>query len=290
MLNSEKTFRSFIPVVDFHLKNQYHQWLFGSRSQKGLVSGNMGISYVTKQPVIQFLKERLPWTIFFTVIPMILAFVLGVFLAIKMVMNQNGVFDKGLQAILSLLYSIPSFWFATLLLILFANPGILTIFPASGIKEFSGYPMKMSLLQKIYESLPYLILPTISYSYTYLVVFTRIIRSSLIQESKQEYIKTAKAKGLSRSKILYKHALKNSLLPSITILARIFPGILGGSVILETIFSIPGLGLGIYESIINQDFPVMTGIFFLAGFMVLTGYLVSDIIYAFMDPKIKYLS
>jgi peptide/nickel transport system permease protein len=182
----------------------------------------------------------------------------------------------------------PAFWVATLLLLVFANPTVLHWFPSSGVKPATGYPADASLLEKVKLSLPYLILPTIAYTYGSLAFLSRLTRSSMLEILHQDYVRTARAKGLPERVVIYKHAFRNALLPIITVFANILPATLGGSVILESIFSIPGMGLETFHAIQNQDYPVIVGVFTLTGILTLIGYLLADVLYAAADPRIAF--
>ncbi|MBL0343317.1 MAG: ABC transporter permease [Bacteroidetes bacterium] len=203
-------------------------------------------------------------------------------------MQKNSAFDRGSSLILFILYSLPSFWVATLLLMTFANPDALFLFPASGIKPVMGYPDDASLFQKLYLSLPYLILPLICYTYSSFAFLSRAMRVAVLENMSEEYIRTAMAKGLPFKTVVFRHAFRNSLLPLITMFANIFPFALGGSVILETIFTIPGMGYETVQSIQNQNYPMIVAIFTITGLLTMTGYLISDILYALADPRITF--
>ena len=141
---------------------------------------------------------------------------------------------------------------------------------------------------KLKHRMPYLILPIITYTYGSFAFLSRIMRIGMIDVVSQDYIRTARAKGLGEGKVILKHALRNSLLPIITVFAAIFPMAIGGSIILEMIFSIPGMGLEIINAIYNYDYPMIITVFTLSGFLTMVGYLVSDILYAVVDPRISY--
>jgi len=136
--------------------------------------------------------------------------------------------------------------------------------------------------------MPYLILPIITYTYGSFAFLSRIMRIGMIEVVSQDYIRTARAKGLSEKKVILKHALRNSLLPILTVFASIFPVAIGGSVIIEVIFSIPGMGVEVYNSILNYDYPMIITVFTITGFLTMLGYLIVDILYAVVDPRISY--
>jgi len=182
----------------------------------------------------------------------------------------------------------PSFWLATLLLMTFANPDVFYLFPASGVKPATGYPDAAGFLEKARISLPYIILPAICYTYSSFAFLSRTMRVSMIEIMGQDYVRTARAKGLPEGKVIWKHAFRNSLLPIITVFANIFPAAIGGSVIIESIFTIPGMGSEAIFAIQNNNYPMIIAVLTITGFLTLVGYLIADILYAFVDPRISY--
>jgi peptide/nickel transport system permease protein len=182
----------------------------------------------------------------------------------------------------------PSFFVGTILLLLFANPDYYSWFPVSGIQDPTSFNAQWSFLEKAGHRLPYLILPIFTYTYGSFAFLSRIMRVGMIDIVSQDYIRTARAKGLGEKKVILKHALRNSLLPIITVFAAIFPMAIGGSIIIETIFSIPGMGLEVFNAILNYDYPMIITVFTLSGFLTMVGILVADILYAVVDPRISY--
>jgi peptide/nickel transport system permease protein len=289
-LNSSK-WKNYFPVISFHPVNQYHRWLFGDGvATYGILNGDFGISYLTKQPVWVMIKEKIGWSLFFTLFSVLLAYAISIPVAVRAAAKRNSHFDRFSSLIFFMLYSLPLFWVATLLLMSFSNTEAFNIFPASGIKPVSGYPADATLLEKIKLSIPYLVLPTICYTYSSFAFLSRTLRVSMLEILNQDFIRTARAKGLSEKTVLWKHALKNSLLPVITMFANVFPLMLGGSVILENIFTIPGMGSTIYNSIEAQDYPMMVAVFTLTGILTMAGFLFSDLVYAMVDPRISFSS
>ena len=290
MITTHSTrWKNYLPVFSFHSMNQYHRWLFGdSHQSQGLLQGDFGISYLTKQPVSKIIGVKIGWSLFFTLISVFLAYVISIPIAIKAAAKKNSPFDRYSSLIFFLLYSLPVFWVATLLLMTFSNPDVFAVFPASGVKPVTGYPDGASFFEKIKLSLPYLILPTICYTYSSFAFLSRTLRVTMLEILNSDFIRTARAKGLSEKKVLWKHTLKNSLLPLITVFSSIFPFMIGGSVILESIFSIPGMGSAIYNSIEAQDYPMVVAVFTWTGILTMTGYLLSDILYAMVDPRITF--
>lgn len=297
MLKETSVWKNYIPSIQLQLHNQYHRWIFGDGNMftgkgavysKGIIRGDLGISYVTKLPVAQIIRSRIGWSLFFTLTSVILAYLISIPVGLQAASKKNGLFDRSSTVILFVLYSMPVFWVATVLLMTFANPDIIKIFPASGVQPVEGMPDGIHLLQKIRIYIPYLILPTLCYTYAQLAFLSRITRVSALEIISMDYIRTAQAKGLRRQTIIYKHVLRNALLPVITVFANIFPAAIGGSVILETIFTIPGMGREIIQAIYNQDYPVIISVFTITGVLTLIGYLIADILYSIADPRISY--
>jgi peptide/nickel transport system permease protein len=217
-----------------------------------------------------------------------LSYLISIPIGVHAAANRGGFFDRSSSVLLFMLFSLPSFFMATLLLMTFANPEVFNIFEANGVKPATGYPEGISFLEKARISLPYLVLPLICYTYSSLAFLSRTMRVSMLEAINQDFIRTARAKGLSKNKVVYRHGLRNALLPIVTVFSNIFPAAVGGSVILEFIFGIPGMGQEIITAIYTKDYPMIVCVFTLSGFMTLIGYLVADILYALVDPRISY--
>lgn len=281
-------FKNYIPKITWYgYHNQYHRWLFGGNNSKGIIRGDFGLSISKKEPVIAILKDKLIWSLFFSILSIILAYILSIPIGIRMAKDPESRFSKTTQFALFLLYSMPSFFMGALLLMLFANPDVLSIFPPSGIKPIEGYEDNASLITKFCDSLPYMILPLICYTYASLSFISRLTATSITEQLRLDYIKTARAKGLSEKTILWKHALKNSALPLITVFSSVFPGVIGGSVIIESIFTIPGMGLETVRAIISHDYPIVIAVITLSSVLTIFSYLLADILYAWVDPRIR---
>ena len=289
--------KKYLPALKFHPDNRYHRWIFGDGNwitgqgftySKGVIRGDFGISYQTKQPVSQVIADKAGWSLSFALASVLLAYLISIPIGLWAGALKNSSFDRYSSAVLFLFYSLPSFWVATLLLMTFANPDVIHLFPASGVKPVTGYPDEAGIWEKLKLSLPYLILPLVCYTYSSLAFISRALRVSVVESMQQDYIRTARAKGLPFGIVVTRHAFRNSLLPLITIVANVFPLAIGGSVILETIFTIPGMGYEIVQSIQNQNYPMIVAVFTIAGFLTVLGYLISDILYAFADPRITF--
>ena len=289
--------KNLVPVVQWNRQNQYHRWLFGDGhwltgkgavETKGVIRGDFGRSYTTKLPVSNILRERIGWSLFFTFTSVLLAYLISLPVGLRAAAKPHSLFDRSSSVVLFLLYSMPAFWLATLLLMNFANPDVLKWFPASGVAPAGGFPAGTGWWGRITGTIPYLVLPTICYTYAQLAFLSRMTRVSTLEIYGQDFIRTARAKGLSAQTVLYRHAFRNALLPIITVFANVFPAAIGGSVILETVFSIPGMGREIVQAIYQQDYPVIVAVFTLTGVLTLAGYLLADILYSVADPRITW--
>lgn len=294
---NSSVWKNYVPKLCWYPKNQYDRWLFGdgdrltgngSQFSKGLIRGDFGTSYVTKQPISDVIFSKIGWSLFFAMLSVVLAYLVSIPIGVRAAAKRGSRFDKASSIVLFMLYSMPSFWLATLLLMTFANPDVMHLFPASGVKPAIGYPDGAGIFMKMKLSLPYIILPAICYTYSSFAFLSRTMRVSMIEIVGQDFIRTARAKGLSEKVVIWKHAFRNSLLPIITVFANIFPAAIGGSVILETIFTIPGMGSEAIFAIQNNNYPMIIAVLTITGFLTLVGYLISDILYALVDPRISY--
>ncbi|MFM1876097.1 MAG: hypothetical protein RL266_1834 [Bacteroidota bacterium] len=287
----------YVPVVNFYPNNQYHRWIFGdgnwitgagSEFTKGVIRGDFGTSYRTKMPISEVISTKIFWSFFFTMVSVILGYLVSIPLGIQSAVHKDTRFDRISSIIVFILYSVPGFFAATVLLMTFSNPDVLHWFPASGVEPVRGFPEGASFFEVWSGRFPYLVIPIISYTYGSFAFLSRTMRVSMLEIVNQDYIRTARAKGLSERTVVYKHALRNALLPIITVFANIFPIAIGGSVVLEVIFTIPGMGNEVFQAIVNQDYPMVVAVLTITGVLTLVGYLVSDILYAVADPRISY--
>jgi len=262
--------------------NQYHFWL------KNLLKGDFGVSYLDQQPIAEKIWQKFFISFKLILFSILIAYLISIPLGIYSAKYFNRWPDRIAAVILFFLFSIPSFFMGMLLLYFFANPDYLVWFPESGYMDPNTYDANAGFFTRLIHEWPYMILPLITYTYSSFAFISRIIRSSMLEQLGQDYIRTARAKGLSENRVLFKHAFRNSLLPVITMFVSIFPAAVGGSVIVETIFTYPGMGYGSYEAIHNYDYPVIVAIFSLAGIMTMFAYLIADILYAIVDPRISF--
>ncbi|HEX67473.1 MAG TPA: ABC transporter permease, partial [bacterium] len=264
--------------LDKPLYIQYWEWL------KKMFRLNFGNSFLDGRRVIDRIKERLPVTISINVISLIIILALSIPLGVISAVKQHSIFDRLTTVIVFIGFATPSFWLALLLMYLFGVK--LGWLPISGL-----YSLKFPSLNfwgKVADLAKHLVLPVFVASFGGLAGLSRYTKSNMLEVIRQEYLQTARAKGLPERVVLFRHALRNALLPVITLLGLSIPGLIGGSVIMETVFGIPGMGRLFYEAAMSRDYPLIMGILTIGAFLTLLGNLIADIMYACVDPRIKY--
>lgn len=249
-----------------------------------IVRFDFGNSFLDERPVIEKIAERLPATLILQISSLVLIFAIALPLGIASAVKHNSLFDKATTIFVFIGFATPSFWLALLLMRYFGYE--LQWVPISGMSPW--YTEFYSLTDKIKDLLWHLILPVFTLAFTGLASLSRYSRYSMLEVIRQDYIRTARAKGLPENKVIYHHALKNAMLPIITILGLTLPALIGGSFIFETIFAWPGMGRLAYTSILQYDYPVIMGVGVISTFLTLLGILISDILYAVVDPRIRY--
>jgi len=256
---------------------QYLDWV------KRFATLNFGSSYVDDRNVLDKIKERIPITLLINILSLILILCIGIPLGIISAVKRKSVLARLSTVFVFIGFSTPEFWLALLLMNLFGIS--LGLLPISGIKslDFEYF----TLTGKILDVARHLILPVAIAAFGSLAGISRYMRSSMIGTIRQDFIRTARAKGLSQSQVLYKHALKNAILPVITIMGLSIPGLIGGSVIFESIFAIPGMGRLFYDSVMARDYPTIMGILSIGAILTLLGNLLADIAYSYADPRMR---
>jgi peptide/nickel transport system permease protein len=289
IIEKPKKWKTYIPKIEFYgLNNQYHRWVFGdNKTSKGIIRGDFGISYRDGQKISDRIGKKMKWSLLLAVVSIFLSYLISIPVGLYAGYRANSRFDRISGLLLFALYSLPGFFVGTLLLVLFANPDFYDWFPESGVKDPAVFSAEWNIFQRLSHYAPYLVLPIITYTYSSFAFISRQMRGGIVDAMKMDYIRTARAKGLNEKQVLIKHAFRNALLPIITIFSSIFPLAFGGSIIIETIFSIPGMGLEIYESIQNYDYPMIVAVFTIFGFLTIFGYFIGDVLYAKADPRIN---
>lgn len=265
---------------------QYGLWL------KKIVKLDFGESFSTdRRPVLDKIwdrKQPLPdrrlfITFMLNLITMVIILSIAIPLGISSATHQYSLYDKLTTTFVFLGFAMPSFWLALLLMMFF---GIhLDLLPLSGLKSMN-YD-SLSLFGKILDRIKHLILPVFVSAFTGLAGDSRYMRSSMLEVIRQDYITVARAKGLPEKKVIYNHALKNAVLPLITLIGLSVPGLIGGSVIMESIFGIPGMGQMFFMSVMTRDYPMVMSLLTIGGILTLAGNLLADIGYMLADPRIR---
>jgi peptide/nickel transport system permease protein len=264
--------------LDKPLYVQYGKWV--SR----MVRFDFGLSMSgDHRPVWERIKERLPLTFGMNVASLFLTLLIAIPIGLYSAWKQGGWFDRGMTVFVFIGFAIPGFWLALLLMLLL---GIyFPILPISGLTSLD-YAM-LSPMGKFFDLARHLALPIFIYTFGSLAGMSRFMRSSMLEVLRQDYITTAKAKGLPMRTVLFKHAFRNGLLPVITLLGLSIPGLIGGSVIIESIFALPGLGQLFYNGVMSRDYSLIMGSLVLGALLTLAGNLLADVAYGFADPRVR---
>lgn len=263
--------------LDKPLHIQYFDWL------KRFVELDFGKSFVDGRKVIDKIIERIPITLTINILSLMLIFIIALPIGILSATKQYSIFDKLSTIFVFIGFSTPTFWLALLLMILFGvNMGLL---PISGIQSIDT--SEMATFDRLWDWIKHLILPVGISAFGGIAGLSRYSRSSMLEVIRQDYIRTAKAKGLQEKKVIFRHAFRNALMPIVTILGLSVPGLIGGGVIFETIFAIPGMGQLFYSSTMSRDYPTIMGILVIGAILTLFGNLIADISYAFVDPRVR---
>jgi len=266
--------------LDKPLYMQYFIWI------GNMLQGDFGNSFKDDRPVIDKILERLPVTVTISLLSFLLIYLIAIPIGIYSAVRQYSFTDRITTVFLFVLYSLPNFWVATLAIVFLCNVEYLKIFPTAGIRseDFDS----LGFMGQVKDRFMHLFLPVTISSLTSFAFISRQMRSSMLEVIRQDYIRTAKAKGLSEKKVVMKHALRNSLIPIITLLGGLLPAMIGGSVIIETIFSIPGIGQLAFQAILDRDYPLIMAELVLTSVLTVVGILAVDILYSFVDPRIAF--
>jgi len=265
--------------LDKPLHERYLKWL------KGVITLDFGQSFsLDQRPVWDKIKERLPVTILINSLALIIILLIGIPIGVYSAVHAGTLRDRLITIFTLLGYSMPSFWFALLLMMLFGVK--LGLLPISGLHSGVGYE-EMSFFEKVLDWTKHLIMPLLVATFGGVAGIARYVRNSMVEVLQSDFILFARAKGLPERKVLYRHALRNALLPLITILGLSLPGLIGGSVIFESIFGIPGVGQLMWQAVLSRDYPVILANLVLVSVLTLLGNFLADIGYALADPRIR---
>jgi peptide/nickel transport system permease protein len=266
--------------LDQPLPVRYLLWM------KRLVTFDFGNSYKDHRPVLEKIGEALPITLQLNLMSLIIAYILAIPIGVYSATRPYTLTDSSITLVLFILYSIPSFWAATMLMMLLAGGDFWNIFPSHGIQSIGAenWPWYRQLADRLWHYA----LPVTCYTYASLAGISRYMRTSLLETIRQDYIRTARAFGFKERTIVYRHAMRNSLIPIVTLIGGMLPTLIGGSVIIEQIFSIPGMGRLAFEAMLSRDYPLIMGIFTITAMLTMLGLLLSDILSAWLNPRISF--
>ena len=264
--------------LDKHWVKQYFYWL------GDLCKGDLGRSFSPpRQSVWALIKERLPITLLLNLISFLLIYMIALPIGIIGAARQFTFWDRFTTVIVFLLYSLPAFWIGTLMLAFLCTPGG---FPTTG---YHGSTIaELGFLPWLWKWTLHLTLPILCMTYAGFAFISRQMRSSLLEQIRQDFVRTARAKGLSERVVILRHACRNALIPIVTLFGGLLPELFSGAIIIEQLFSIPGMGQQFFLSITERDYPVIMGIETVSALLTLTGILVSDLLYVAVNPAISY--
>lgn len=265
---------------DESVPSKYVKWL------RNVVTGDWGTSYVTKRPVIQEIKDRLPNTFLLMSLAFIATLMIAIPLGIFSALKQYTVFDHVLTTLAFAGQSLPVFWFGLLLIIVFSveltNPGTgKPLLPGAGMAT-PGAPFSLA------DRARHLVLPVVMLAVVSAAGYMRYMRSSMLDVINQDYVRTARGKGLQERSIIYRHAVRNALIPLITLIALDIPILFNGAIFTETIFAWPGMGRLFLDSAFKTDYPMLMALLMINTVLIVLCNLLADVAYAFLDPRIRY--
>lgn len=245
----------------------------------GIVRGDLGVSFDTNEPVWERLRQRMPATLELGIASLLLSLLVGIPLGVLSAVYRGSVFDNIVRFFTVIGQSVPNFWMGLMLIFLFGV--VWRILPTGG-----RGPVSLTGDVPIWERLNYLILPTFVLAFGGIALFSRIMRTEVLEVIHTDYIRTARSKGLTNNSVLFSHAFRNALVPLMTVLGPAILGVLGGAVVTETIFSWPGMGRLTLNAVFQQDYPMVLGSVMFFSVFVILGNLLSDLLYAFVDPRV----
>lgn len=255
---------------------------------KGVLQGDLGtsVSVDKGRPVVDLILERLPVTLRLNFFAILLTYLLAIPLGIRSAVNPNAKSDKLMTLFLFFLYSLPVLWTALMLQAIVCKGGILPIFPLKGLASESV--TGLSTWQMVWNASLHYVLPVFCLSYGSFAGITRYTRAGMLDVVRQDYIRTARAKGVPEFEVIYVHAFRNAMIIMITLFAGLLPGLVAGSILIEYIFSIPGMGALSMLALNSRDVPLVMALLTFSGVLTLSGILLADILYVAADPRIQF--
>ncbi len=263
--------------LDKPLHEQYWRYL------RNLARGNLGVSYTYRKPVLEVIASRIPWTLALTLTSMLLSVGIGFVLGAYAGWHRGGWLDLAMLSLSIVFSAIPSFWMALVLILVFAF--YFPLLPAYGVADAGlRYGLNLPYLSSVAR---HAVLPVTTLTVVGIVSNAVLVRTSMIETMGQGYVVVARAKGLRERTILFRHVLRNALLPVVTSLGMRLSGLLGGMVVIETIFSWQGMGMLILDASRSLDYPLMQGIFVLLAILTVSGNFLADLLYGIVDPRVR---
>jgi peptide/nickel transport system permease protein len=266
--------------LDQPLYIQYGRWL------RRMLTFDFGESLEDHRPIIDKLKERIPVSILLSGLSLFFAYLIAIPLGIYSSTHSGSTGDRVITFALFALYSLPNFWIATLAIVYLGGGDFWNVFPVFGLHSVGA--ANWPLVERLKDSVWHLVLPVACMTYYTFAALSRYMRASMLETVRQDFIRTARAKGLSERVVVYRHALRNSLIPIVTLMADLLPALIGGSIVIELLFSIPGMGQLSYQAVLHRDYPLIMAIFTVSAVMTLIGILLADFLYTVVDPRIAY--
>ena len=248
-----------------------------------VLSGDLGYSYFFNLPVTSMIFERVPATLLLVLSAVLSAFMIGTALGVLSARKPNGLLSQLITVLSMVGFAAPVFWMGIMLVILFAS--VIPIMPVSGMRSIDS-SSEVGIADMI-DVLHHLVLPTLTLGLLYLAQYSRLSRSAMLDVLGSDYIRTARAKGLADHVVFYKHALRNALLPVVTVLGLQFGNVMAGAILVETVFNWPGLGRLAFDSVLRRDYPTILGVLLFSSIVVIVMNLLTDLCYRLIDPRIK---
>jgi peptide/nickel transport system permease protein len=258
---------------------QYALWL------GRMVTLDFGLSYKDNRPVLDKILEALPNTLQLNFASILLAYLIAIPIGVFSATHRGSITDTVITLLVFLLFSLPTFWVAMLLIMFVGGGEYANWFPIHGLSSIGAE--SLSWPAWLMDRLWHMVLPVFCLTYASLAGLSRFMRSGMLDTIRQDYVRTARAYGFSDRVVHYRYALRNALIPIITLLAGILPELIGGAIIIETIFSVPGMGRLAFEAMLSRDYPLVMGVTTFAALLTLAGLILSDILYAVVDPRIR---
>lgn len=247
-----------------------------------VATGDFGYSYYFNEPVLGLIGQRIPATLYLVLSALALSIVIGTVLGIISARKPNGLFSQGVTVISLAGYAAPVFWTGLMLLLLFGS--VWPILPVTGMTDVArpkaGFAYVLDVLQ-------HLVLPATTLGLVYIAQYSRLARVNMIDALTADYVRTARAKGLPEFIVIGKHALRNTLIPIVTVAGLQFGHLFAGAVLVETVFSWPGMGRLVFESILRRDYPTLLAVLFFSAVLVMAANILTDLVYRLVDPRIR---